>query len=66
MTKTYEEIVEYINAHKIRGRYERKNIRQWMMSNFPNKTEDIMFVYPIVKEENEITYNDFKNFLEND
>lgn len=64
MTKTYEQIVEYINSHKIKGRYERKNIRQYMMDKFPNKTEDIMFVYPIVKEDNEITYNDFKNFIE--
>lgn len=64
MTKSYEEIVEYINSHKIKGRYERKNIRQYMMDKFPNKTEDIMFVYPIRKEDNEITYQDFKNFLE--
>lgn len=66
MAKTYEDIVEYINSHKIRGRYERKNIRQWMINNFPDRTDGIMFFLPIIKTENEITYDDFKNFVNND
>ena len=66
MAKSYEDIVEYINSHKIRGRYERKKIREWMIDNFPNKTEDLIFFCPRVKTENEITYNDFKNFVNND
>lgn len=64
MTKTYEEIVEYINAHKIRGRYERKNIRQWMMNNFPNRFDGINFYLPILQIDNEITFQDFKDFIE--
>ena len=35
-----------------------------MMNNFPNRFDGINFYLPILQIDNEITYNDFKNFIE--
>jgi hypothetical protein len=56
-----EEIREYINNSKIAGRWERKNIREFLRSAFP-EDKDFTFRYFVIKDGNEITYQDFKNF----
>jgi len=62
--RTAEEVKDYLDNNKIAGRYHRKNIRELVMRLFP---EDRRFVFKINfynGESKEITYNDFKVFLD--
>lgn len=62
--RTPEEIKEYLDVKKIAGRYHRKNIRLLLQKLFPN---DMRFVFKINfynGESKEITYDDFKKFLD--
>lgn len=60
--RTAEEIKEYLLVNKIAGRYHRKEIREWLMTNFPSD-RDFVFVINIVNKGEEITFKDFKKFV---
>ena len=64
--KTIEEVAAYLSEHNIVSRYDRKNIRQYLMNKFPEDREGICFSIFMRKDKNEITYQDFKKYVEDE
>lgn len=61
--KSDTQIVEYINSHKIAGRYERMLIRDYIMNNHPGVKNSIHFFMPRIESGDEITFADFLEFV---
>lgn len=64
MSKTYQEVVEYINSHKIRGRHEMRKIRDYLIDAFPDRRDGFNLYVSRTKLSSEITYEDFLKFIE--
>lgn len=56
-------IINYINSHPIKGRFNRKNIRDYLRVKYPD-CKDFVFKIGLCEEKEEITFEDFKNFID--
>lgn len=62
--RTANEVREWLNTHIIAGRYHRREIRQYLIDNYPK--EDFIFNTGQLGRSgtNEVTCTDFKNFID--